>query len=85
MHDRLVALCPQSWDTEHGVLRGHSFHHSSTQTPMPLAASTVPASDWGRPEAVYARGSVRASYFHAWFPSDPRAAAQLFLPQGSVR
>ena len=29
-------------------------------------------------EAIYAHGSVRASYFHAWFASNPCAVAQLF-------
>jgi cobyrinic acid a,c-diamide synthase len=32
-------------------------------------------------EALYAQGAVRASYFHAWFASNPEAAASLFLPE----
>jgi cobyrinic acid a,c-diamide synthase len=31
----------------------------------------------GKGEAVYRQGSVHASYFHAWFPSHPRAVAAL--------
>lgn len=27
-------------------------------------------------------GSVQASYFHAWFPSNPLATAALFADQG---
>ena len=33
----------------------------------------------GEGEALFEQGSVRATYFHAWFASDPAAAAQLFL------
>jgi cobyrinic acid a,c-diamide synthase len=29
-------------------------------------------------EAVYQRGALRASYFHAWFASNLSAAAALF-------
>ncbi len=35
----------------------------------------------GTGEAVYEKGALRASYFHAWFPSNPEAAARLFLPE----
>lgn len=30
-------------------------------------------------EAIYRRGAIAASYFHAWFASSPQAVAQLFL------
>ena len=33
----------------------------------------------GDGEALYVQGSVKASYFHAWFASNPVAAARLFL------
>jgi cobyrinic acid a,c-diamide synthase len=46
-------------------------------------AHTVPGGKFGRPEAVYGQGPVRASYFHAWFASNPEATAQLFLPEAS--
>jgi cobyrinic acid a,c-diamide synthase len=29
---------------------------------------------------MWQQGSVRASYFHAWFPSCPQAVAELFSP-----
>lgn len=32
----------------------------------------------GAGEALYRQGSIHASYFHAWFPSSPRAVAALF-------
>ena len=81
MHHRLAALGPQRWDTALGELRGHTFHFSLTDTPLASVAHTEPASPFGRPEAIYRQGPVRASYFHAWFASNPEATAQLFLPE----
>lgn len=78
MQPRLVALGPQRWDTAQGALRGHSFHHSQTTSPLAPLAQTVPGSRFGRPEAVYGQGPVRASYFHAWFASNLEATAGLF-------
>jgi cobyrinic acid a,c-diamide synthase len=37
---------------------------------------TDPLPDTG--EALWQHGTVRASYFHAWFPSCPQAVAELF-------
>ena len=31
-------------------------------------------------EAIYRRERLVATYFHGYFPSNPRAAAQLFKP-----
>ena len=81
MQPRLAALGPQRWDTGQGELRGHTFHYSLTHSPLVPIAQTVPGSKFGKPEAVYCLGSVRASYFHAWFASNPEASAQLFLPE----
>lgn len=81
MHPRLAALGPQQWTTPLGGLRGHTFHHSTVETDEPLAGWTEPVSAWGRPEAVYRRASLQASYFHAWFASCPEAAATLFLTE----
>jgi cobyrinic acid a,c-diamide synthase len=83
MQPRLAALGPQRWDTAQGELRGHTFHFSLTTSPLAPVAQTVPGSPFGRPEAVYGQGPVRASYFHAWFPSNPEAAAHLFLPEST--
>ncbi|MEZ5643958.1 MAG: cobyrinate a,c-diamide synthase [Burkholderiaceae bacterium] len=83
MQPKLAALGPQRWDTAQGELRGHTFHYSLTESPVPLAAQTVPAGRFGKPEAIYGQGAVRASYFHAWFASNPQASAHLFLPEGA--
>ena len=40
--------------------------------------ATRPAGMAGEGEAVYLQGSIAASYFHAWFPSDPALVARLF-------
>ncbi|MGJ7579219.1 cobyrinate a,c-diamide synthase [Variovorax sp. RHLX14] len=85
MQKRLAGLGPQRLKTGAGELRGHTFHYSTCETVHPVAARTsrpesAPSKSAGRPsgEAVYVHGSVRASYFHAWFASNPEATAELF-------
>ncbi len=81
MHKRLAALGPQRWATAQGELRGHTFHYSTTESPLPPQSRTEAQRAGGRGEAIYAQGPVRASYFHAWFASNPEAAASLFLEE----
>ncbi len=81
MHKRLAALGPQQLALASGTLRGHTFHYSTVVTALQAEArtsrpNTAPAPDAG--EALWQRGSVRASYFHAWFPSCPDAVVELF-------
>lgn len=81
MQKLLAGLGPQQLQLASGALRGHTFHYSTTATPLLPAArtsrpGTVPAPDAG--EAVWRHGAVRASYFHAWFPSGPEAVVELF-------
>jgi cobyrinic acid a,c-diamide synthase len=83
MQPRLVALGPQRLETTQGELRGHTFHYSLTTSPLAPEKHTAPGSRFGKPEAIYRNGPVRASYFHAWFASTPEATAQLFLPEAS--
>ena len=82
MQKRLAALGSQQLCLEAGTVRGHTFHYSVTDTPLqPIARTSRPntevAADKG--EAVWQQGSVRASYFHAWFPSCPEAVAGWFV------
>jgi cobyrinic acid a,c-diamide synthase len=84
MQKRLAGLGPQQLQLRSGLLRGHTFHYSTTATTLDAGQRTArpgcePTANEG--EAVWSQGSVRASYFHAWFPSAPAAAASLFLPQ----
>jgi cobyrinic acid a,c-diamide synthase len=81
MQKRLAALGPQQLGVNGGTLRGHTFHYSTCTTPLQPATRTEAAPGRqlrGEGEALYVSGSVRASYFHAWFASSPAATARLF-------
>lgn len=80
MQKRLAGLGMQSLDLPQGRLRGHSFHHSTLETPLAPVAFGVHHPDGAKGEAVYRHGSIRASYLHGYFPSCPEAVAGLFLP-----
>ena len=87
LQKRLAALGPQQLEVGGRILRGHTFHYSTCVTNMPAATHTqaAPRSKLrGEGEALYATGSVKASYFHAWFASDPMATAQLFLKDANA-
>lgn len=78
MQPRLTALGTQVVALPEGELRGHTFHYSRSETPLaPLALARTPDGRAG--EAVYRLGRLTASYLHLYFPSDPAAAARLFL------
>ncbi len=81
MQQRLAAIGPQHLSIGGDSLRGHTFHYSTCESTLQPVARTarpdvlpVP----GAGEALYVRGSIRASYFHAWFASSPQATAALF-------
>ncbi|WP_226858364.1 cobyrinate a,c-diamide synthase [Diaphorobacter aerolatus] len=84
-HERLRGLGMQAWQTPWGLLRGHGFHYSSCETDMPVTGHTRRLLDersvdeGSQLECIHAEGSLRMSYFHAWFASNPEAAAALFL------
>ena len=78
MQDQLGGLGSQAMPTPQGPLRGHTFHYSrleSSATPQSHAVKTTTGT---RGEAVFRIGSLTASYFHSYFPSNPPAAAALF-------
>lgn len=80
MQSRLAGLGMQQCVLQGGVLRGHTFHYSRFDCTAPEVGRTSRARqpvEAGKGEAVYQHGSVHASYFHAWFPSHPRAVAAL--------
>nr|WP_225737476.1 cobyrinate a,c-diamide synthase [Dyella acidiphila] len=80
MQARLVALGMQAVDLPEGTLRGHSFHHAKAVIEAsPLVHAANPN---GGPceEAVYRDRRLTASFMHFYFPSNPVAAMQLFLP-----
>ena len=78
MQKRLAALGLQSLDWPEGELRGHTFHYSTMATPWsPVTTARNPNA--GRAaEALYIAGSLRASYVHHYFPSNPAAVAAFF-------
>ncbi len=80
LQPRLAGLGMQSAPLPEGELRGHTFHHSKLETPLhPLVHGKRQRGD--RPgEAVYRMGRLTASYLHLYFPSNPEAAARLFMP-----
>jgi cobyrinic acid a,c-diamide synthase len=76
---RPAAIGLQSVRLPQGTIRGHTFHYSRCETPMtPVQRAQTPDGSAG--EAIYRRGSITASYLHFYFPSNPAAAASLFLP-----
>lgn len=83
MQTRLSALGLQSIAWPEGEVRGHSFHYSTLETPLqPLALASNP--NGGRTaEALYAQGSLRASYIHHYFPSRPEAVAAFLAGAGA--
>lgn len=80
MQKRLTALALQEVELPEGKLRGHTYHHSSLESPLqPLARGVCP--NYKRTaEAVYRDGRLTASYIHFYLPSAPEAAAALFKP-----
>jgi len=79
MQPRLAGLGSQGLPTPQGVLRGHTFHYSKLETKVEPAAYTVKHPSAIQGEAWYRVGSLTASYFHAYFPSNPAAVTALFL------
>jgi len=78
MQQRLAGLGMHALATPEGELRGHTFHYSLLATGVPPQAHTVKQRTQTPGEAVYRVGSLFASYFHGYFPSNPRAVAALF-------
>ncbi|WP_233546137.1 cobyrinate a,c-diamide synthase [Salinibius halmophilus] len=68
----------QSAPLPSGLVRGHAHHRSTAvDTPEPYAhgqRQKHPAPG----EPIYRQGSLTASYLHLFFPSNPKAIAQLF-------
>lgn len=79
MQKRLAALGMQSWITTDGELRGHTFHYSTFDTPLFASAHTVRQNTQDQGAVIYQVGSLQATYFHAYFPSNYAATARLFL------
>jgi len=77
MQPRLAGLGSQGLATQAGQMRGHTFHYSRLETPVSPTTWTVKHPSGAQGEAVYRVGSLTASYFHAFFASNPASAASL--------
>ena len=80
MQGKLQGLGYQTAPTAHGNLRAHTFHYSASTLRLTPAAHGERLHATSAGEAIYRHGSITATYLHCWFPSNPHAAAQLFLP-----
>ena len=78
LQPRLKGLGYQSAPLPGGVLRGHTFHHSTIDTPLIPSAHGERLYNTSPGEAIYCRDRLVASYLHNYFPSNPQAAAALF-------
>lgn len=77
MQPRLAALGLQEVLLPQGAVRGHTFHYSRLDTPLPpLATATNP--NGGHGENIYRHGGLIGSYVHFYFPSNPAAIGALF-------
>lgn len=80
MQNRLVNLGLHSATFPKGELRGHTFHHSQLTTSLDSSALTQPTRKGLRPESLFQKGKLTASYIHWYLPSNPAVAAALFQP-----
>lgn len=80
MQPRLVNLGMHTVQLPQGELKGHTFHHSRTECDLEPIGHTRSARHHGTPEPIYRQKRLIASYLHGYFPSNPEAVAQLFLP-----
>ncbi|HUY02935.1 MAG TPA: cobyrinate a,c-diamide synthase, partial [Rhodocyclaceae bacterium] len=79
MQQRLSALGTQTAELPEGRISGHTFHYSKSETPLvPLLRAETPDGQAG--EAIYRIGRLTACYVHFYFPSNPVAAARIFMP-----
>lgn len=81
MQKRLGGLGMHAMPTPQGEIRGHTFHYSLLDSSVTPRDYTVKQRTGAQGEAAYRVGSLFASYFHAYFPSNPRAVAVLFGAQ----
>lgn len=79
LQPRLAALGMQYAELPGGRLHGHTFHYSKAETALQPSLRAV-KQQGSEGEAIYTRQRLTASYVHFYFPSNPQAAAQLFMP-----
>jgi len=80
MQPRLTGLGLQTAPLPEGELRGHTFHHSRLETPLPPLTYGKQQHDEAQGEAIYRIEQLTASYLHLYFPGNPVAVAGLLQP-----
>lgn len=80
MQNRLQGLGYQTAPMPGGSLRAHTFHYSALTMGMAPAAVGERRFETSAAEAIYQYNRITATYLHCYFPSNPAAAARLFLP-----
>jgi cobyrinic acid a,c-diamide synthase len=78
MQRKLAGLGIIAAELPEGRIGGHTFHYSRSETPLPPLTRAI-RPDGRESEAIYRKGRLTASYMHCYFPSNPAAAARLFL------
>ena len=86
MRSRFQGLGLQTMRWPEGELRGHTFHHSEMLLPdatgnndaLEPIAYGIRQRNRAKGEALFQIGSIRCSYFHAYFPSNREAVARFF-------
>jgi cobyrinic acid a,c-diamide synthase len=84
MQKRLGGLGLQSLRLHDQEIRGHTFHYSTCTSPLKAYSQCLKKTETANNasgELLFQKNSLQASYFHAWFASNPIATASLFLPQ----
>ena len=79
MQNRLQGLGYQSAPMPGGLLRSHTFHHSTIETSLVPFAYGECLHNTSPGEAIFRINKLTASYLHCYFASNPAAAAELFL------
>jgi cobyrinic acid a,c-diamide synthase len=78
MQSHLASRGGHIMPTAHGDIRGHINHFSVMHSTVPADTHIIRHFDGATGEPVYRQGSLTASYFHGYFPSNPVAAAAMF-------
>jgi cobyrinic acid a,c-diamide synthase len=78
MQPGLKGLGYQSAPLPGGILRGHTFHHSTMETAMVPWKHGERVFNTSPGEAIYREKRLLASYLHNYFPSNPAAVVELF-------
>jgi cobyrinic acid a,c-diamide synthase len=77
IEDQLQGLGSLKAELFNGELGAHTFHYGSFKTELPPIATAK--TRFGKAENIYQHGSIRASFLHFYFASNPTTAAELFL------